>query len=70
MLKLRVTWLAALAVLCGYLWVVVGIAMWIAAVVIAWMYRREYDTSSDDRHGREVGNSAHRNTKRMREYPP
>jgi hypothetical protein len=31
-----------LAAICGYLWVVVGIVMWLAAVVIAWMYRRDY----------------------------
>lgn len=39
--------LIALAVLCGYLWVVVGIVMWLAAIVIAWMYRKDYAAQTE-----------------------
>ena len=41
----------ALAVLCGYLWVVVGIAMWLAAVVIAWMYKTDYGIARTEQPG-------------------
>jgi hypothetical protein len=34
--------LLGLAMICGYLWVVVGLAMWLVASIIAWMYRKDY----------------------------
>ena len=34
----------ALAIFIGYLWAITGFVMWIVAAIIAWMYRKDYDS--------------------------